>query len=524
MAAEIDGSPFGEVTAGLYANNAFRVSGLPVNATSRDIRRRSEQLRVMAQLGGDSATGPDSGQGVLPLAERPGATAVADALERLRDPARRLVDEFFWFWPGQDDKHDEAMAALRRDDLDAAMNIWTSLSGAARPEAAVAAHNIAVLAHVRALDKPLLSDSVTLLWQFALTLWAGISASDVFWDLVTTRIREMADPRLTQDTVRQMRQALPSALLSINAQLALQASREGRLAETTGHVSLMRDSAFGAEAANRVLREHAEPILAKLRSMSQDAERSADSDPRRGAEAARLLLDQASPLIRDARLLLAADHPLVQGIKDEIASTAMRCAVRYVNETADLQAGHEVLDLALPIAATEAARKPILENLATVKEQEEHRRLVLLYSTCWFDKSNPATVADVYAQKMYGNVVRSYVSARTTRVTWKGQTVAVPRCAACRKKHATRRRWTGAVSWLTLLVVIAFAVVSFAAGLAPLGVILLICDIGFGLPAALALSRVSGIPAAERRVLREFGPVKTLLAGGWQLGAKPRTR
>jgi hypothetical protein len=524
MAAENNGSPFGEVTAGLYASNAFRISGLPVNATSRDIRRRSEQLRVTAQLGGDTATGTVAGQGVLPLAERPGATAIADALERLRDPARRLVDEFFWFWPGQDDKHDEAMEALRRDDLDAAMAIWASLSGGPTPEAAVAAHNIAVLAHVRALDKPLLSDSVTILWQAALTLWAAVSASDAFWDRVTSRIQEMSDPRLTPATAVQMRQALPSAVLSINAQLALQASREGRLAETTGHVSLMRDSAFGAEAANRVLREQAEPILAQLRSMSQDAERSADSDPRRGAEAARLLLDQASPLLRDARLLLAADHPLVQGIKDEIASTAMRCTVRYVNETGDLQAGRQVLDLALPIAATEAVRKPIRENQATVKEQEEQRRLVLLYSTCWFDKSNPATVADVYGQKMFGNVVRTRVTSRATRVTWKAQTVAVPRCAACAKKHATRRRWTAAAGWLALPVAIGLALGSFAANITALGVILITYDLTAGIPLALALSRGSGIPAAERQVLRDFGPVKELLAKGWNFGAKPRTR
>jgi len=524
MTAEIDSSLFGDVTAGLYATNAFRVSGLPVNATSRDIRRRSEQLRVMAQLGGDSATGPDSGQGVLPLAERPGATAIADALERLRDPARRLVDELFWFWPGQDDKHDEAMAALRRDDPDAAMNIWVSVSGAARLEAAVAVHNMAVLAHVRALDKPGLSDSVTLQWQLALTLWAGVAASDVFWDLVTTRIQEMSDPRLTQDTARQMREALPSVVLSINAQLALQASREGRLADTTGHVSLMRDSAFGAEAANRVLREHAEPILGQLRSMSQDAERTADGDPRRGADAARQLVAQSEPLIRDVRLILAADHPLVQGIKDEIASVAMRCTVRYVNETGDLEAGREVLGLALPIAVTEAARKRIRENQAAIKEQEERRRLVLLYSTCWFDKRNQATAADVYPQRMYGNVVRSYVSARTTRVTWKAQTVAVPRCAACAKKHATRRHWTATAGWSSVAVVIVLVVVSFATGAAPLGVILLFCGLGFAIPLAVTLSRVSGIPAAERRVLREFEPVKTLLAGGWQFGAKPRTR
>jgi len=56
------------------------------------------------------------------------------------------------------------------------------------------------------------------------------------------------------------------------------------------------------------------------------------------------------------------------------------------------------------------------------------------------------------------------------------------------------------------------------------GVFLVLYDLVFGLPLALVLSRVSGIPAAERRALRDFGPVKELLAKGWQFGAKPNTR
>jgi hypothetical protein len=475
----------------------------------------------MAQLGTDAP--PDTGQGVLPLAERPGPTAIADALERLRDPSRRLVDELFWFWPTESDG---AMAALRGGDADTAMIIWQGLSGGAGPEAAVAVHNMAVLAHARALEDPALSDSDMLLWRSAFRHWVSVSASDTFWDLLTSRIREMSDPRLTPATARQMRAALPSVLLSISAQLALRASGEGRTLDAAGHVSLMLDSGFGAEAADRVLRQHAEPVLAELRSMCSEAVRSADNPPR-GAEAARRLLDQAKPLIGNLGLFLLKDHPLLQGIKDEVASTALRCTVRYVNETDDLQGGLEVLNLALPVAATDAARNRIRENLDTahtmIARAEEHRRQVLLYNTCWFDKTNPATAADAYPQQMYGDVNRIRISSQTTRVTWRGQTVNVPRCAACRKAHATRRRKTRVTGWSAFFGSVILCVVFFAVGLIPLGVIFIFVSI-FLLPVAAGLSGTTGIAARERKTLRDFEPVKALLAAGWQLGAKPNTR
>jgi hypothetical protein len=523
MVMEDSGTLFGEVNPDLYANNAFRISGLPVNATSRDIRRRSEQLGIMAQLGTDTGTGG----GVLPLAERPGATAIADALERLRDPTRRLVDEFFWFWPADGNGHDEAMAALRGGDADAAMNIWEGLSGGAGPEAAAAVHNMAVLAHVRALEDPSALASVTGLWRGAFKHWASVYASDTFWDMVQARIREMSDPRLTPATARQMREALPSVLLSISAQLAFRAGQEGRLADATDHISLMRQSGFGPETADRLLRQHAEPDLAQLRSISQDAERSADEDPHHGAEAARRLLNQAKPLIYVLESVLPKEEPLLQGIRDEVASTALRCAVRYVNETDDLQAGRDVLNLAMPIAATNAARDRIRHNIGIaetrVKQEEEVRKRVLLYGTCWFDKKNPAATADAYPQKMYGDVQRRYVAVRTVRVTWRTQTVNVPRCAACREAHAMRRRTNRMVGWSIFVGSIILIVISYILGLKPLGTTLIFVSLIILLPIAIGLSRTTGVPA-RRKNLRDFEPIKALLASGWQFGAKPNTR
>src|SRR5207237_3361496 len=99
-----------------------------------------------AKLGG----GVEQPRGPLALVPAPDVDAVRHAIERLRDPETRLVDEFFWFWPetSATETPDEALTALDRGDVAAARKRWQ----AAAPGAGVAVHNLAVLAHLLALD------------------------------------------------------------------------------------------------------------------------------------------------------------------------------------------------------------------------------------------------------------------------------------------------------------------------------------------------------------------------------------
>src|SRR5262245_31982328 len=102
----------------LYRVNAFRMARLPATASQRDIARRLEMLTMQARLGGSV----EQPRGLLGLQPASDVDAVRHAIERLRDPETRLLDEFFWFWPENavPDSPDEALAALNRGDVAAA--------------------------------------------------------------------------------------------------------------------------------------------------------------------------------------------------------------------------------------------------------------------------------------------------------------------------------------------------------------------------------------------------------------------
>src|SRR6185503_20135559 len=100
--------------AGLYRSNVFRVIGAPVHATTRDLARRSERLKLAEKV----TTAAVPGVGPLALDPSPGADAIREALHRVRDPERRLIEELFWFWPLDiaGGRPDSALASLEQGD------------------------------------------------------------------------------------------------------------------------------------------------------------------------------------------------------------------------------------------------------------------------------------------------------------------------------------------------------------------------------------------------------------------------
>src|SRR4051794_7197841 len=76
----------------VYRRNAFRLSGLPVDATARQVRRLGDELRMLARLG----AAPPVRARLLPVEPSPPPEEIEQALEVIRHPDRRLIEELFW--------------------------------------------------------------------------------------------------------------------------------------------------------------------------------------------------------------------------------------------------------------------------------------------------------------------------------------------------------------------------------------------------------------------------------------------
>jgi hypothetical protein len=263
-----------------YRINAFRLAQLPAHATPRELNRRLDKITMLAKLG----SAPEPARGPLSLVPPPDLDAMRHAIERLRDPEARLVDELFWFWAADPNTEtpEESLAALERGDVAAARRLW---QGARDGEAAsaVAQHNLAVLAHLMALDleqralthgRPLdgwlcrLRDQS---WADAWSHWKAVLANEAFWERLSRRIEELNEAQLPVTLAEELRRGLPVLLLRLNAELAVRWAERHFPLEAQRHKELVHHSGLDAGAIDEALRHALRPVRERIKSLCETA-------------------------------------------------------------------------------------------------------------------------------------------------------------------------------------------------------------------------------------------------------------
>jgi hypothetical protein len=424
----------------LYRVNGFRLTCLSVDATPREVARHLEKVEMLQKFGQ-----PVKLPGPLQLDPPPDGDALREAKQRLNDPQRRIIDEFFWFWPDRlgESRTDEALIALSNGDAQRATELWIRNEND-HSEANVAMHNLAVFSHAWALDlenKALLrslSEQERQLrdkhWRVAFSRWRILLSHAPFWSRLAARIHQLDDPRLTTAAAEGMRESLPLALLSINAQLALRAAERNEVEESGRHRTMMLNSGFGQKIVDEAMSKVVREVRQRIKVLCRTSESQADRNPESANESTRNLVRDTKPLLKVLQCLLLPGHPVRDGAHDEVALCALACQIPFGNKTQNWEECMDLLNLAFPIVVSETARKRIEENAKIVQGNVEYKRD---FETCWFCRVNQTSVPALVTVKMYGNVNHVYGQVR-----WQIRELKVPRCEDCKVAHLKPREKT----------------------------------------------------------------------------------
>jgi hypothetical protein len=350
---------------GLFRANAFRVVGLSAHAAEKEIRKQVDKLQFMVRNPGNAGPTP----GPLPLDPPPGDETVGEAAQQLRDPERRFIDEFFWFWPqpGLGNK-DPALAALSNRDVEVAIEIWTG-EARRKDDHGRSAHNLAVMFHTLALDIECAKQTETIskklgkvqytYWHKGLAQWQAVLADEEFWNQLNARVLELNDPRLTSVTARQLRMALPLILLMINAQIVAQCSARGAGAEAKQYRRLMQESGFAEDLVEEACGRAARQLRDLISTICKTAEQEADRDPATADEGAARLLQQSGPLLVAIDMLMPSGVAMGDEARDEVATAATNCLLLLRDELAKSEVARKLLEQTRPYAVSLAVRERI---------------------------------------------------------------------------------------------------------------------------------------------------------------------
>ena len=361
----------------LYRQNPFRITGLPVDASVKEIARLTEKLKILADLG-------ESNQQQFAFALDPAPTVdqIRDASRCMKEPEQRLTYGFFWFWPanGSHPSGDPAMLALERGEQNKAYEIWLERESDTA-EGFIATHNLAVMFHLIAhdwthyqLNAEVNAERETKIrnyWRESLSRWTKLTSDDRIWDTVRNRIRTLDDPRIKTGWARRLASSLRQAMTRINAEAALKFAERGRLDPARMHIGLISEFEPDAAQARKVFDLVLTPKVEVIRLCLEDTKKS---DPKEILTAIRRLIQEVKlhrPLFD---LFYQKDaHPRTV-LFDDAASACISGIVTYQKAIGDdetfVAVLREVLDFAQSAEVRERATKNIeigLGNLALAK-------------------------------------------------------------------------------------------------------------------------------------------------------------
>ena len=360
----------------LYRRNAFRVLGVSIDATLQSAVK-SQKLREMHQKLGIAAAVPAADEGILPLSPPADSEMLRRSNECLQDPVLRFTHSFFWLWPSEPGAGSTvALNSLNGTHPAIALKAWLGFVES-EPGAVTVRHNVAVLAHLLALD--LEAESAThsparaeqesgwSYWEIAYRQWRGLCDDPAFWQKTKSLTDAADDPRLPLDIAHRLQEWFPEAIIGTTAKLlAVMAERESnagvlkstlkdagecfenapgrpaikaagspRAAESgsavalLGHIRLLKKTGWDADALDRAIAVELQPALEHIRTMGSQL---SEYTPATSRELLRDTLGSMLQKLAIVEALLAPDNAQRAATMDVVVESLLQAGISHGNE------------------------------------------------------------------------------------------------------------------------------------------------------------------------------------------------
>lgn len=364
-------------TLDLYTKNIFRVTGLPVDATSKEVSRQVQKLQMLEEMGGGDVTGT---QPAFALAGKRSSEEIREALSRMKEPEHRIIDEFFWFWPEEfgSSKDDPAIQAMLAGDEGTAFKLWKDRE---KSGSYVAQHNLAVMYHMFAVDWTNYHISAKIdeaqdieikkNWRKAFERWEPMIEADDLWDMLKERVRSLDDEALTTGFVRRILKVLPEALDRVNAEAALKLAEQGRIDWAKFHIDFMRETHQGLDDVDSTSEMVLEPTKKRVEQYLETFSTKVKDSPHVGVELAQELLDKCYPMMTLFDLFHGSEAHQRNDLFDKVAETILQMAISHQQATGDNKTFATSLKNTLKIASGSHVRERIIKNIAIADENSK---------------------------------------------------------------------------------------------------------------------------------------------------------
>jgi len=327
----------------LVLRNPFRVLGLPVTASSREIAKRVSDLELFAELGKDKTYPndfPDLGDIDRSI------EAIKDAARRIELPEMRVFHSFFWFRDG--DTVDElAFECLNNFDLLETESVWTKQfekdSGIGQVSWRI---NRGAFSIWMAGD---LEDSGTVYFEQALQDIAF--ACEDLYDEATTLI-----PGASQVAAQRVRELIADALIEMAVRSSEQVYGPNAI-RVTEHCLYFHDQTleYIASKITKPLTNAIQDAVDRSKAKRDDGTSVDDLRRKNG-------LSKVEHIIYELRDSLGESDPGFQAVANSFADEVISCAINAINRHKAVSTALVLAEWAAELPSFGQTRKWLLEQ------------------------------------------------------------------------------------------------------------------------------------------------------------------
>jgi len=346
----------------IYATNAFRLLQLPVSSTDRDITHRKQIIEISLK---NQSPVPDGPCKIYPIDITDDHLDLNNLVDSLRDPIRRFYQEFFWFWPVSDDveQTDPGLPTLSMGGVKKPVKIF-SLNSFDPKEAAINLHNMAIFNHFCALNNPESKSSQEIIgfWQEAYKYWSDLAVLSDFWSLLSSRVREVNDPRLSDNHVTTLRESALSILAFTNAQQAVRLIETEDIEGATELLKLIPTNQKNLPR-NNILKLATSTNKERLLAAESAVEPKMKEDPARCDDEIESLLTEGNEELRIFGTIFSNTSPEFAILRDGLVEAVLNALDEFFIKTEDYSRSIDLIKSIEKIPINSKIKKEINNRL-----------------------------------------------------------------------------------------------------------------------------------------------------------------
>ncbi|MCK4353226.1 hypothetical protein KAW65_07465 [candidate division WOR-3 bacterium] len=338
----------------ILRKNAFRILGLPVTASRKEIVGRVDEIQAHITIG--QTIHYDTDFPWIGELQRNGETA-KEASQVLENPSAKLEHLLSWFWV-IDEFDNLAIDALKNEDVDKAVEIW---SAAAQQKGSHHKKNLATLQQILAFQE---SDSDYQHLKGTIRFWAELTSSNQLFHLI-----ENITPKLSKLVTNGQITRFVGSHISQTAKLFLfRWIDENRLDRIGQFFDDLSESDLSPKIVTSIKEDYVKPLSEEIDKMCGKFS-DMKGDYEKIYTKTKKFFKKVNPYLE--KIKQTGDSFLIENYGDKIGEVILDNAIKYWNNTYNWEKCEELCEMAETVITGLLLKERLEKTINTISDYAE---------------------------------------------------------------------------------------------------------------------------------------------------------